>query len=66
MRKFFKDYREYQRSTSELVKIWYKNHWKGTVLLNVLILAITYVVIFHDDIKEKIIKTKSNNEEVAA
>ena len=56
MKTFFKSYAEYQKNVTELSKVWYKKHWKGTVVINILILVATIVWVFHDEIKEKVLK----------
>ena len=54
MKKFFKDYAEYQTSINALCNAWYKKHWKGTVVFNLVLGVIALGVIFRNEIKEKI------------
>jgi hypothetical protein len=61
MKKFFKDYSEYQKNRNELCKIWYKNHWKGTVVFNTIALIIMLTWMFWGSIKKYITKLFSKN-----
>lgn len=59
MNKFWSDYKE----VCDVTKSFYKNHWKGTLMLNVAIIGVmagvTYVNLNKDAIKAKFTKKKS-------
>lgn len=58
MRTLVKDYIDLCKTTSR----FYKNHWKGLVVMNAVAIGAGYVVFFKDEIKAKV-KTKNHKEE---
>lgn len=50
MRKFWRDYAEIYKLSGQ----FYRNHWFGVIVVNVLIIAFWYSWFFLDDIKDAI------------
>ena len=59
MKTFFNDLWTTQKETSRISKIFYKKHWKGTVVLYIFIVAIEFACIFHEQITNEVIKIKN-------
>lgn len=54
MKQFFKDYKEYQKNMNNLSKVWYKKHWKGTVVTNIIAAIVIVGFIFRSNITEAV------------
>ena len=68
MRNFWRDYGEYQRNRNEICKVWYKKHWKGTMVMHTILWIVTFALVFRDKIPkliEWIIYGKENKENEA-
>ena len=50
MNEFFKDYVELSKQTGK----FYKDHWKGTIVVNVIVGGVTMAYMYRDEIKDKI------------
>lgn len=63
MIEFWRDYKEYQKSAMTLSKVWYKKHWKGTIVCTVLyiivLIGVTFGWVFHNSNKETISELNS-------
>lgn len=55
MKKFFKDYADLCNQTSK----FYRDHWKGTIVMNIVVGGAIYAWLSKDTIKEKL-KEKFN------
>lgn len=50
MKKFFKDYADLCNQTSK----FYRDHWKGTIVMNIVVGGAIYAWLCKDTIKEKL------------
>ena len=57
MKNFFKDYADLCKHSGK----FYKDHWKGTIVMNVVVGGVTYAWLCRDTIKEKL-EEKFNQE----
>lgn len=56
MKQFFKDYKDLCKETGR----FYKEHWKGCIVMNVVILGAEAGWIFRDRIKDKIEEVRNS------